>query len=72
MTTTAAAFAYTDTTWPVLERMAAAHRRSWTMLASPGEWWTGAQRISIAARMPSRLCAGRRSARSWTGSGGVA
>ena len=49
MTTTAAAFAYTDTTWPVLERMAAAHRRSWTMLASPGEWWTGAQRISIAA-----------------------
>ena len=29
--------------------MAEAHRRSWEMLASPGDWWTGAERISIAA-----------------------
>ena len=49
MTTTTTAFAYADTTWPVLERMAEAHRRSWTMLATAGEWWTGAERISIAA-----------------------
>ena len=49
MTTTAANFSYADTTWPVLERTAAAHRRSWQMLAAPGEWWTGAERISIAA-----------------------
>ncbi len=49
MTTMTAPFAYRDTSWPVLERMAAAHRRSWTMLAEPGEWWTGAERISIAA-----------------------
>lgn len=49
MTTTTAPFAYTDTSWPVLHRMAEAHRRSWAMLAAPGEWWTGAERISIAA-----------------------
>jgi len=49
MTSTAAMFSYADTAWPVLERTAAAHRRSWQMLAAPGEWWTGAERISIAA-----------------------
>ena len=49
MTTTAAKFSYADTSWPVMERTAAAHRRSWDMLAAPGEWWTGAERISIAA-----------------------
>ena len=49
MTTTAAPFAYADTTWPVLERMAQAHRRSWELLAAPGDWWTGAERVSIAA-----------------------
>ena len=49
MTVTTTAFAYLDTDWPVLERMAEAHRRSWAMLASPGDWWTGAERISIAA-----------------------
>ncbi|MXX32342.1 MAG: hypothetical protein F4Y69_05695 [Chloroflexi bacterium] len=49
MTTTTFPFAYATTDWPVLERMAEAHRRSWAMLAAPGEWWTGAQRVSIAA-----------------------
>lgn len=49
MTTTAVTFSYADTAWPVLERTAEAHRRSWRMLAAPGEWWTGAERISIAA-----------------------
>ncbi len=49
MTTTTAPFAYANTTWPVLDRMAEAHRRSWQMLASPGDWWTGAERVSIAA-----------------------
>ena len=49
MTTTTTPFAYASTTWPVLARMAEAHRRSWNMLAAPGEWWTGAERISIAA-----------------------
>lgn len=49
MTTTTTTFGYVDTAWPVLERMAEAHRRSWQMLASPGDWWTGAERISIAA-----------------------
>ena len=48
-TTMIAPFAYANTDWPVLERMAEAHRRSWAMLAAAGEWWTGAERISIAA-----------------------
>lgn len=51
MTTTARAFGYVDSPWPVLERMAEAHRRSWEMLASAGEWWTGAERVSIAAEV---------------------
>ncbi len=61
MTTTAQAFAYADATWPVRERVPEAHRRSWTMLASAGEWWTGAERISIAAecRRASALVDGR-------------
>lgn len=49
MTTTAAPFAYTDTSWNILNRTRDAHIRSWGRLAAPGEWWTGAERISIAA-----------------------
>ena len=49
MTTATAPFTYTDTVWPIPERIRAAHIRSWKMLASPGEWWTGAERVSIAA-----------------------
>ena len=49
MTTTAAPFAYTDTDWNILDHTRAAHIRSWDRLAAPGEWWSGAERISIAA-----------------------
>ena len=49
MTTTAASFAYADTTWTIADRIREAHIRSWERLAAPGEWWSGAERISIAA-----------------------
>ena len=49
MTTIAAPFAYADIDWAIPERIRAAHIRSWARLAAAGEWWTGAERVSIAA-----------------------
>ena len=50
MTTTAAApFSYLESDWPVTDRIREAHVRSWQRLAAPGDWWTGAERVSIAA-----------------------
>lgn len=42
-------YGQTDTTIPV--RMRDAHRRTWEQLAQPGQWWTGAERVAIAAEM---------------------
>lgn len=42
-------FDYAGCTWPIPERVRAAHRRSWERLAAPGFWWTGAERVAIAA-----------------------
>ena len=36
---------------PVRDDFAAAHRRFWRRLASPGTWWTGAERVAIAAEV---------------------
>ena len=40
--------------------IADAHRRAWARLAAPGAWWTGAQRVAIAAEVRQapncRLC----------------
>ena len=49
MTTTTRPFAYLDTSWNIPDRIREAHVRSWDRLAAPGEWWTGAERVSIAA-----------------------
>ena len=43
------AFEYADCEWPISERVREAHRRSWDRLAAPGFWWTGAERVTIAA-----------------------
>jgi hypothetical protein len=44
----------------------AAHRRAWRRLAEPGNWWTGAERVAIAAETRNahrcQLCAERREA----------
>jgi len=34
---------------PVRDDLSEAHRRAWTRLARPGTWWTGAERVAIAA-----------------------
>ena len=36
---------------PVSDDFAAAHTRFWRRLASPGSWWTGAERVAIAAEV---------------------
>jgi hypothetical protein len=44
----------------------AAHRNAWQRLAKPGAWWTGAERVAIAAEVRQagkcRLCAERKTA----------
>ena len=51
---------------PVRDDFAAAHRRFWKRLASPGAWWTGAERVAIAAEVRQArhcaLCQARRDA----------
>ena len=42
-------FTYDDCGWSIPERIQSAHIRSWQRLAAPGAWWTGAERIAIAA-----------------------
>jgi len=51
---------------PVRDDFAAAHTRFWGRLASPGAWWTGAERVAIAAEMRQAwhcaLCQARKQA----------
>ena len=42
---------YTATPIPVREDLPAAHTRAWQRLAKPGYWWTGAERVAIAAEV---------------------
>jgi len=53
-----APFEYTGLGLPIPETMRTAHRRAWQRLASPGAWWTGAERVAIAAETrAARGCA---------------
>jgi hypothetical protein len=51
---------------PVRDDFAAAHTRFWKRLASPGAWWTGPERVAIAAEVRQArhcaLCQARREA----------
>jgi hypothetical protein len=51
---------------PVRDDFAAAHTRFWRRLASPGAWWTGAERVAIAAEVRQAwhcgLCRARKEA----------
>lgn len=57
---------YRRTPLPVRGELVAAHRRAWTRLAAPGEWWTGAVRMAIAretrAATDCALCKDRKAA----------
>jgi hypothetical protein len=43
-------FAYEGLPHEVREDVVGAQRRAWEMLGKPGSWWTGAQRVAIAAQ----------------------
>jgi len=51
---------------PVREDLATSHRRAWQRLAQPGNWWTGPERVAIAAEVRNAwncpLCKARKAA----------
>jgi|SRR5262245_32829549 len=57
---------YAGATIPVRDDLVAAHDRAWARLASPGTWWTGAERVAIAGAVRAaarcRLCGDRKAA----------
>ena len=59
-------FSYSDAPYPVREDIKQAHKKFWGNLAQPGSWWTGAQRIAIAAEVRNAVdceyCQERKSA----------
>jgi hypothetical protein len=59
-------FAYSDTSFPIRADIAEANRDTWRRIARPGAWWTGAERIAIAAETRNArtcgLCAERKQA----------
>ena len=48
-------FNYQDIDYPVREDLCRAYRAAWDRLARPGSWWTGAERIAIAAESRNAL-----------------
>ncbi len=59
-------FAYVDAPVAIRDDIPAAHRRAWERLAAPGTWWTGAERVAIAAEVRNAqhcaLCRARKRA----------
>ena len=59
-------FEYTSASYPIRGDIAGAHRAYWQTLARPGSWWTGPERIAIAAESRNaptcRCCAARKQA----------
>ncbi len=45
------AISYATASVPVRQDFAASHNRFWQRLAAPGAWWTGAERVAIAAEV---------------------
>jgi alkylhydroperoxidase family enzyme len=51
-------FDYAGLPFPVPDAMREAHRRAWQRLAAPGAWWTGSEKVAIAAEVrAARTCA---------------
>ena len=42
------AVTYAGSPYPIRDNLVSAHERYWRRLASPGAWWTGAERVAIA------------------------
>jgi hypothetical protein len=52
-----AAFEYAGLALPIPAALRAAHQRAWDRLAAPGTWWSGAERVAIAAEVrAARAC----------------
>ncbi len=60
------AFRYSDTVFPIRDDIVAANRTTWERIAHAGSWWTGAERIAIAAETRNarscQLCRARKQA----------
>jgi hypothetical protein len=60
------AFVYRQAPFPIRADIAQAHRAFWQRLAGPGSWWTGAERVAIAAEsrraFDCNLCRARKQA----------
>jgi len=48
-------FQYSDSPYAIREDISAAHAKFWENLASPGNWWTGSERIAIASEVRHAL-----------------
>lgn len=61
-----AAFDYNAAPWAIRADLPEAYRETWQWVASPGCWWTGAERVAIAAEVRNAPgcanCAERREA----------
>ena len=59
-------FDYSHSPYPVRSDIAAAHGAYWRALARPGSWWTGEERVAVAAESRNAptcpLCAARKAA----------
>ena len=57
---------YAGASMAIRDDLVAAHRRTWEQITRPGAWWTGAERLAIAAETRNAgdcaLCAERREA----------
>lgn len=60
------AFDYSSAAFPIRDDIPAAHRHAWSEIASPGRWWSGAERVAIASEVrrarDCALCAERKAA----------
>lgn len=60
------AFAFKNSPYPIRDDLQAAYRDYWQRLANAGTWWTGEERVAIAAEVRQathcRYCAERRNA----------
>ncbi len=67
--------AYPDAPVPLRPDLVEAHERAWRRLASPGSWWSGAERLAIAAEVrratDCALCRRRRASISPAATQGV-
>ena len=59
-------FDYSDLPFPVRADLAAANRRAFERIAAPGTWWSGEERVGLAAESrlarTCRLCRERKQA----------